>query len=217
MATPKTTYTLLEKGMILNIQKPEPGLTSGLSLLLHGWTGDENSMKPFWGYMPKEHWILAPRAPQPAKPSGYGWSDIVPNVYPNYNQFLPSVENLIQIVTSFRKENGLLQQKMNVIGFSQGAAVAYMLAALIPQEIDHLIPIAGFMPEGTLPILQNQPYRSNKIHIIHGVKDKLVPMAMAQQIDADLKSIGYETELCLDENAGHSLGSSCVEVLKSLQ
>ncbi len=210
-------YTMLEHGMIIHLRKPEiTSLKTGVSLLLHGWTGDENSMNAFWGYMPRHHWLLAPRAPQAGIPSGYGWAQITPNPYPDYETLLPSVELLIEWLEKFRKANGILDTPMNLIGFSQGAAVAYMLAVLIPEQIKCLVSIAGFMPDGTLEMLSKQKNHSPLICILHGARDKLVPVNMAIKTEADLKALGYSTQLCVDENTGHKLGPSCVDYLQNL-
>ncbi len=42
-------------------------------LLLHGWTGDENSMWIFARNFPADMWIAAPRALYPAEGGGYSW------------------------------------------------------------------------------------------------------------------------------------------------
>jgi len=209
-------YTLLEEGMILHIRKPIILPAQGVSILLHGWTGDENAMNAFWDYMPENDWLLAPRAPQTANPAGYAWAQITPNMFPNYEALLPSVEQLLVVIKKFMNEQALPHLPLKLIGFSQGAAVAYMLAALIPDQISQVISIAGFLPEGTLNNLSENPIRSTKIAIFHGANDKLVPVKMATQTESDLKTLGYEVSLCVDPNTGHKLGPSCVKFLQEL-
>jgi phospholipase/carboxylesterase len=217
MNTVTSEYTMLEYGMIIHLRKPEiPSPKPGISLLLHGWTGDENSMNAFWGYLPKNHWLLSPRAPQAGSPAGYAWAQITPNPYPEYDALLPSVEILIDWINKFKKANGLLDTTMNLIGFSQGAAVAYMLAALIPEQLNHVVSIAGFLPDGTLEKLSKQLNHNPLISIFHGAKDRLVPVEMAIQTEAAIKALGYTTHLCVDENTGHKLGPSCVEYLQKI-
>jgi phospholipase/carboxylesterase len=209
MNTTASEYTMLEHGMIIHLRKPEiPSPEPGISLLLHGWTGDENSMNAFWGYLPKHHWLLSPRAPQAGSPAGYAWAQITPNQYPAYETLLPSVMVLLDWINQFKKANGLLNKPMNLVGFSQGAAVAYMLAALIPEQIQHVV--------CTLEKLSKQQNRTPLISIFHGEKDKLVPVGMAVQTEAALSELGYTTQLCVDKNTGHKLGPSCVEYLQKI-
>ena len=44
-----------------------------LLVLIHGWTGDENSMWIFTRGLSPDYWMMAPRAPHPAEPSGFSW------------------------------------------------------------------------------------------------------------------------------------------------
>jgi len=217
MNSASSNYVILQQDMILSVRKPENIPASGLTILLHGWTGDENSMNGFWQYLPKNHWLLSPRAPQTASPSGYAWAQITPNMYPEYDKLLPSVEKLLSTIVHFKQEHGLRITTMNIVGFSQGAAVAYMLAALIPDEINLIISIAGFIPNGTLEILSLHLNRNPKIRIFHGALDKLVPVELAKQSEKSLSALGFDTKICIDENTGHKMGPSCAAYLMSLK
>ena len=48
---------------ILKIRKPQGIINPRVSLLLHGWTGDENSMWVFSQAFPETDFLIAPRAP----------------------------------------------------------------------------------------------------------------------------------------------------------
>ena len=43
--------------------RPGSGRDARVMLLLHGWTGDENSMWAFARDLPASAWLIAPRAP----------------------------------------------------------------------------------------------------------------------------------------------------------
>lgn len=53
--------------------RPASTRTPRLLLLLHGWTGDENSMWVFVRNFPADFWMVAPRVPYATQPSGYSW------------------------------------------------------------------------------------------------------------------------------------------------
>jgi phospholipase/carboxylesterase len=208
-------YTILYQGMIFHLRKPVSNSHGNVNLLLHGWTGDENSMNSFWCHFPNEDWLIAPRAPQAASPTGFAWAQIAENKYPSYDQYLPSTKQLLSNLNSLREEYHLAESKMNIVGFSQGGAMAYLLSAIIPDEIKSIFSIAGFLPQGTIERLQKLERRSHQFFILHGARDKLVPVEIAIQDEASLRSIGYQTHLCIDENSGHKLGATCTEILKS--
>jgi predicted esterase len=210
------TFTVLQNNMILKIRKPISDTNGAVWFLIHGWTGDEHSMDPFWRYIPETHWIIAPRAPEKAHPSGYGWADINPDMFPSYDQFLPSVNKLYKEMMNYLKDNHLADRSINLFGFSQGAAASYMLAEMVQHQVEKIIPTAGFMPDGTLPHLMNIANKSIQFIVYHGAKDHLVPLSMADECVKSLEDAGFSPHYCVDENAGHKLGASCIEHLKSI-
>ena len=69
-------------------------------LLLHGWTGDENSMWVFASKAPEDVWIAAPRAPHAAEQGGYSWRTLHPGTWglPTLNDLKPAADSLIRLV-----------------------------------------------------------------------------------------------------------------------
>src|SRR5512143_3028448 len=53
--------------------RPTTHKPAHLMLLLHGFTGDENSMWVFARDLPRQYWMIAPRAPHFTEPSGFSW------------------------------------------------------------------------------------------------------------------------------------------------
>ena len=210
------SMTILQNNMMLKIRKPESDSNGDVWFLIHGWTGDENSMDPFWQYIPDQHWIVAPRSLLEAQPSGYGWADIKPIPYPNYEKFLPAVKKLHKEMLQFMKDNQLNDKKINLFGFSQGAAASYMLTEMLQNQVDKIIITAGFMPDGTLPYLQSIKNKTMHFIVYHGAKDNLVPQTIADDCVNELQNSGFSTHYCIDENAGHKLGASCIQHLKSI-
>ena len=210
------TFTILQNNMILKVRKPINTTIRQIWFLIHGWTGDEHSMEPFWRYIPETDMIIAPRAPLNASPSGFGWANVSSGMYPSYDEFLPAVKTLHIGMVHYLKDNQLSDKPINLFGFSQGAAVCYMLADMVQDNIVKIIPTAGFMPVGTVSHLQKIRNKQIKFYVYHGAKDQLVPLSMANQCVSDLKSIGLQTFFCVDENAGHKLGASCIEHLKTI-
>ncbi|MBI4732403.1 MAG: hypothetical protein HY781_09850 [Chloroflexi bacterium] len=64
-----------------------------LLLMLHGWTGDENSMGLFAANMPEQYVVLLPRGPYPAPGGGYSWRELLPGTWslPTLDELRPSV------------------------------------------------------------------------------------------------------------------------------
>jgi phospholipase/carboxylesterase len=108
-----------------------------LMLLIHGHTGDENSMWVFGRDLPSPYWIVAPRAPYVTEPGGYSWR---PSRFENMNQLSldllrSSAEALIQLVDDYSASVKIDAQVFDLMGFSQGGAMSSLLAMLYPQRI----------------------------------------------------------------------------------
>ncbi|HKJ39880.1 MAG TPA: hypothetical protein VJ972_13965, partial [Anaerolineales bacterium] len=111
-------------------------------LLIHGLTGDENSMWLFTRDLPKDYWMIAPRAPHNAEPFGYSWRTVHPGTFgrPSFEQLLPAAEALIQLMDEYQASAKMdaspeRRRRIDVMGFSQGAAMSSVLAFLYPQQI----------------------------------------------------------------------------------
>lgn len=77
-----------------------------------------------------------------------------------------------------------------VTGISQGAVVAYTLAARSPELVDAVVPVSGLLPEHVTP----SPSRA-RIVALHGERDPFVPFERARGGVERLRRAGYDVEL----------------------
>ena len=128
-----------------------------LLLLLHGWTGDENSMWVFVRNFSLDYWIIAPRAPYATEPSGYSWrASRAPRApqpdarsWPSLEDFHASADALIALVDDYAAQHQMDARQFDVIGFSQGAALTNAIALLYPERVRRAGVLSGFLPEGS--------------------------------------------------------------------
>ncbi len=133
--------------------------SSRLLLMIHGFTGDENSMWVFGRDMPEQYWIVAPRALYPGQPGGFSWR---PPQYENLDQLSldqlsNSVEALIHLVDEYSASVSLDAGSFDVMGFSQGGAMSSVLAFLYPQHVHKVGILAGFVPSGLENLVLQRP------------------------------------------------------------
>ena len=141
MSDPSNTSLVEFNGWTLRIRKAERSPVRPL-LLIHGLTGDENSMWVFARDLPKHYWMIAPRAPHNAEPFGYSWRTVHPGTFgrPSFEQLLPAAEALIRLIDEYQASAGIdaspeRRRRIDVMGFSQGAAMSSVLAFLYPERI----------------------------------------------------------------------------------
>jgi len=200
------------KDWVIREKMPEGFGSFRVLLLLHGWTGDENSMEIFTKGMPGNYWLAAPRGIYASAPGGYSWYSDQEKTWPWMDDFRPAMEALVELLTPEVFPGAELEQ-IDVMGFSQGAALAYALAFLTPQRVRNIIGLAGFMPEGGEALARNKPLSGKRIFVAHGSLDKLVPVEKGRTCVSVLKSAGGEVTYCEDE-VGHKLSKGCSAELR---
>ena len=185
-----------------------------LLLLVHGRTGDEDSMWVFVGKFPNDYWMLAPRAPYPAPPGGYSWlpSKKESGSAASLEHFRSSANSLVTLLDAYAAKHELQAPQFDLIGFSEGAAVASALALSYPSRIRRLAILAGFVPQGLEEIVRSKPLLDIPVFVVHGTLDKLVPIDHAREAVDMLKQAGAQITLC-EAEIGHKVSAGCLRGL----
>lgn len=200
-------YTSVLDDWIIRVR---PGTGKRLLLLLHGLSGDENSMMAFADSLPEDYWIVSPRAPYPAALRGYSWREsAVIGSWPAIELFEPSVMKLMKFIRSWAIQNNLDLTTFDVAGFSQGGALAFTLFMMFPGFINKLGILAGFAPDGSEDFVKVGLFDGKKIFVAHGLIDEIVPFSKAESMVQYLLLAGAEVEFC-QVQIGHKLGADCL-------
>lgn len=187
-----------------------------LLLLLHGYTGDENSMWVFAKDLPRHYWMVAPRAPYPAELRGYSWRPLQPGTFgrPSLEELIPQAEALIRLVDAYQASAGIEAPDFDVMGFSQGGAMSNVLAFLYPQRVRKMGILAGFVPSGLDVYAKTHPLAGKRVFVTHGTRDDMVPIDRARASVAVLEQAGAKIVYCEDE-VGHKVSLNCLRALRS--
>jgi phospholipase/carboxylesterase len=187
-----------------------------LLVLLHGWTGDENSMWIFTRGLPSNYWMIAPRAPHAADPSGFSWRP--PQVstfgWPSLETLLPAAEGLIKLIDEYTASVKLDARQFDLMGFSQGAAMTNLMGILHPGRIRKMGVLAGFVPAGLEDLIAQKPLAGKNIFVAHGTHDQMIPIDRARASMAFLEQAGAQITYCEDE-VGHKLSANCLRSLET--
>ncbi len=194
-----------------------------LFLLIHGWTGDENSMWVFARNLPRDYWMIAPRAPYAAQPNGYSWRPPRPEAlrrapddvrgWPGFEDFRPAADLLIQLVDDYAAQNNIEANQFDVMGFSQGAALTNTITLLYPERIRRAGVLAGFIPTGAEALIEKCPLNGKPIFVSHGTLDEMVKIEYARQSIQMLEDAGANVTFCEDD-VGHKVSANCMRALE---
>jgi phospholipase/carboxylesterase len=210
------TNRFTQNGWTFRYRPPEaPTNPFRLLLLLHGLTGDESVMWIFTRQLPASYAMLAPRGPVTIRSGGFGWVPGVeapeaPGDWPNLADFTPAVDALISQVDLWLTANQLKVDTFDLMGFSQGAALAYAITLLHPDRVGRVAALAGFLPD-----LEGPPpptLRGKPVYIAHGRNDPTVPVSYARQAVQRLEAAGARITCC-ESDAEHRLSAECLHGL----
>jgi phospholipase/carboxylesterase len=186
-------------------------------LLVHGLTGDENSMWVFARNLSPDYWMVAPRAHHPSQmeQGGYTWRESEPGQEdrPNLTELRVSAEALIRLVDDYAASIGVDASTFDVMGFSQGAAMCSLLAFLYPHRIRKVGMLAGFVPSGLETLASQRPLEGKPVFVAHGTKDETVTIENARASLEILEKAGAQVTFCEDD-VGHKVSASCLRALK---
>jgi predicted esterase len=93
-------------------------------------------------------------------------------------------------------------RKVLITGFSQGAVVAYVMAARHPDAIAYAFPIAGRMPAKLLP---RGTTRTAPVYALHGSADERIAIDASREAIAAFKAVGATAELQEFPGVGHTI------------
>ncbi|MGE5378468.1 MAG: alpha/beta hydrolase [Bacteroidota bacterium] len=186
-----------------------------LLLMIHGLTGDENSMWVFGRSMPSKYWIVAPRAPYRLESGGYSWRppfEAAEFGRPTLEQLKTGAEELVRFVDEYASSAGIDVQTFDVIGFSQGAAMSNVLAFLYPDRVRKTGILAGFVPHGLEELTARRPLEGKPFFVAHGTRDEMVKIDRARESIAILEQAGAKVTYC-EDNVGHKVSVTCLRAL----
>jgi phospholipase/carboxylesterase len=176
-------------------------------LLLHGYLGNEDVMWTLTKPIPDTYLMLAPRAPVKMGSDQYSWHEISPQ-WPSINTYQTLTEDLLNHVQSWMDREGMVMSEYNLMGFSQGAVMAYALAILHPEVVRKVAALAGFIPHSWKKQLTSAPFTHQEFFIAHGKNDDIVPIKKARQTVNWLEEKNAQVTFC-EADIGHKISADC--------
>lgn len=212
------THQMVYNGWTMRVREATQA-PARFMLLLHGWTGDENSMWVFTRKFPEDLWIAAPRAPYVSQRGGYTWRPVdsarnSDRGLPSFSDLKPAAEDLIRLVDTFSASIGVDTNQFEVAGFSQGGALTNVLALLYPQRIRRAAVLAGFMPSGVDDLLERRVLAGKQFFVAHGRQDERVPFERARESIELLEKGGAQVTFC-EAEVGHKVSADCLRALEA--
>ena len=153
-----------------------------LLVLLHGQGGDETGMSAWAQSLDPRLMTLSLRAPHAHADAGYRWFSVrfaQQAVRVDSAELETSRLAVTQCINDAVMGFGADPRRVYVLGFSQGATLAYGLVMSIPHKLRGVVAMAGrLLPE--FPAPGPRPLEHLTLFIQHGTKDPVIALTKAQ-------------------------------------
>lgn len=211
-ATPTRPETVTYQGISFVVQSvgtpatgPESSRPLPLIVGLHGLGDEPENFLELLRTLPLRARLAAARA---LTPYGQGYAWLPPSRPHNIDERAPAVQQAAARLTPALAALAAARPTCGrpiVIGFSQGAMVAYGLAAGPQPALGAVFPIAGYLPPSLIP--NRAPAVAPRIVAMHGTADSVVSFRDDQGSIRALERAGYPIELRSYSGIGHTVSA----------
>jgi predicted esterase len=189
--------------------QPAQGPTNLNFLMFHGLTGNEDVMWVLASALPEGAFIASPRAPfSLSVEGGYSWVDPAGGDGYQRGDFSPGLEAAHSWLRGMVSAHQIELERTILVGFSQGSALAFLLADQLVVPAAGIVSLAAFLPEGEFDQLRDMP-----IFWGHGSQDQTITAESARQDVDRLRQLGAQVQYC-EADVGHKVGVECMRGLK---
>ncbi|MCE7949207.1 MAG: hypothetical protein DYG88_17445 [Chloroflexi bacterium CFX4] len=206
-----TTAEHLEIGGVpCRVRVPQSANAHPLLVMLHGFEGDEDAPWVFSRAASAEWLIVSPRAPLKAPNQGYSWFRFeVGKTDPATLQ--EALVYLDSLIAGIKQRYTVDDTRLVMLGFSQGASMAYAYMLAEPTRLRGVVSLGGFIPgyltKQIIPPLGNLP-----VLILHGTEDDVIPVEIARK-NRDLLTTHDAQVTFFEEAVGHRVGAGGMRLL----
>lgn len=177
-------------------------------VLLHGRGSNRYDLFGLGGYLPQTWSVLAPEAPFPAAPWGYGpgsaWYQFLGRNRPEPESFRTSIAELDAFLRAIPGLLGFTPSAMAVGGFSQGGTTSIAYALTHPGVVPMIVNFSGFVADHPDVIVSGETVAGTRFFWGHGTRDPQIPFDLAIEGRAQLREAGADLEMH-DYPIGHTI------------
>jgi phospholipase/carboxylesterase len=179
-------------------------------VLLHGRGADRTDLFSLRHFLPRTWAVVAPDAPFPAAPWGYGpgraWYRYLGGTTPEPESFAESINVIEQLLKELPATLGREPGSIALGGFSQGGTVSLAFALTHPDLVLNVLNFSGFLADHPAVTASPESVRNARIFWGHGTGDPAIPFAFAVTGRDALRAAGADLQT-RDYDMGHSISS----------
>jgi phospholipase/carboxylesterase len=159
-------------------------------VLLHGRGSNRHDLFSLQHQLPADWVVIAPEAPFPAAPWGYGpgsaWYRFLGRNRPEPESFARSLEQLGEFLAELPRVLNGTPSRLALGGFSQGGTMSLACALAHPGTVPRVINFSGFLADHPQVAATPDSVRGTRFFWGHGRMDPNIPFDLALEGRAQL-------------------------------
>ena len=188
-----TTTAPLSLQHVLRLAKPTKDKSPAI-FLFHGYGSDEEDLFSFATELPEECCIISARAPYPMQPFGNAWYainfDAAFGKWTDEAQAISSRDKIVHFISEACEAYALDEDRITLIGFSQGTVLSYAVALSFPEKVRNLVALSGYIDEKILiEGFREKDHSKLNVYASHGQVDMVIPPEWAQRAPEFMKNL----------------------------
>ena len=162
--------------------------------LLHGFGSNMQDLYSLESVFPKNWSVISLQATIPVQFQGWAWADLnLQNLRLTNPEEMEKHEKLVfESIQQAIKILKLNPQKVNLLGFSQGASLSIISGLINPTFYNSNIALCGFLPvKDVMEKIKAEGSSSINLFMGNGIQDPIVSIELADKTYDDLKKTKY--------------------------
>ncbi|MGB2086714.1 MAG: alpha/beta hydrolase [Flavobacteriaceae bacterium] len=178
-----------------------------IMFLLHGYGSHEEDLFSFAPYLPEDYLVVSLRAPLALGFGGFAWYSIRfdenQDKWTDEDEAKAAQDLILYNINHHLKQFSLDQQKVTLLGFSQGAILSWAVGLSHPDKVEQIIALSGYLNNDIFKMAE-EDLDKLRCFSSHGTQDPTIPIQWAQKGIEELKK--YNLDLTYKEYpAGHGI------------
>ncbi len=165
-----------------------------LLLMLHGYGANEYDLIGLADALDARFTVISARAPLSLGNGGYAWfplefTDEGIKVL-DTKAAIQSRLLILKFLDEVHSKYAVDEKQVFLMGFSQGAAMAYSIALTEPHRLSGMVAMSGRLPdERLLKLAPTEHLKNFPIFISHGLHDQILPIQNGRESEARLREL----------------------------
>jgi phospholipase/carboxylesterase len=183
-------------------------------LALHGRGSNESDLMGLAPYFPKEFFWISPRGTFSLGPDSYEWFQITEIGKPDPTRLANALEIMDRFIEEIVASYPVDNNKLYLLGFSQGSVVSLSYALTRPQRVAGVIAQSGYIPQESGLRIDEANLKGKPFILTHGLQDSLLPVDWARRSRNLLQNLGVDLEY-YEFDMAHQVIEESLAVIKS--